>query len=91
MNIEYHPGDFDYLARFPDAHCVVAGEGETCYAAIDDFGAMLITDSGSLAYLLPEDDLFSNAVSIRRFSSVAERDQYVADLTARCRREKDVY
>jgi len=91
VTIEYHPANFDYLAQFPDARRVVAREGESCYAAIDGSDAVLITDSGSLACLFDDEDLSSHAISVRRFSSVAKRDSYVADLLAGCRRADDTY
>lgn len=91
MTIEYHPADFVFLARFPDAHRVIAREGESCYAATDGSDAVLITDSGTLECLFDDEDLSSYAVSVRRFSSVAKRDLYVADLLAGCRREDDAY
>lgn len=91
MTIEYRPATFDYLARFPDACCVVTGEGESCYTATDGCDAVLITDSSTLACCFDNEDLSSDAISIRRFSSVAKRDLYIADLLAGCRRDADAY
>ncbi len=91
VTIEYHPADFAFLARFPDARRVVVREGESCYTATDGSDAVLITDGGTLACLFDDEDLSSHAISVRRFSSVAKRDSYVADLLAGCRRADDTY
>ena len=91
VTIEYHPADFAFLARFPDARRLVAREGESCYVATDGSDAILITDGGTLASFFDDEDLSSCAISVRRFSSVAKRDSYVTDLLAGCRREDDAY
>lgn len=91
MTIEHHPRGFDFRARYPDARRVAAGEGESCYAATDGSDGVLITDSGTLADLLDQEDRSLCGVSVRRFSTVAKRDEYLADLLAGRRREDDAY
>jgi hypothetical protein len=78
-----HPHDYRWRDRFPDAAPVVRGEGGALYAAVDGDGKSLwlIKDEGTMADLLPSEDLGS-LVSLTRYSARRERGRWVSDAVA---------
>lgn len=68
--IERHPHDYAWDKRFPDAKPVMQGEGGGVYAAEAEGAWWLITDEGTMADFLDDEDNVGGLVSLRRFEDV---------------------
>lgn len=72
---ERYPAGYAYSARFPTIRCFAGAEGGAVYTADAPDGFYVVTDEGTLAeFLDDEDDL--PLVSVRRFDTRDERDAY---------------
>jgi hypothetical protein len=80
--IERHRFDYKWRSRFPDAERVAAGEGFQVYAAESDTAWWLISDEGTLADFLDDDDL-DGLVTVRRFDDKQAWLQTVAEVSGR--------
>ena len=77
FTMEEHPARYDYKSRFPNARVIGGGEGGSVLIADDESGAYVITDEGTLATFLDEEEARTMSfVVIRRFGSTADRDRY---------------
>jgi hypothetical protein len=76
-NIEYYPADYDWHSHFQNVRLVRGFEGGAVYTALDAGRPVLISDEGTVLEMLGEADLRNAAVSVRRFATEEERDEYI--------------
>lgn len=69
-DVEWHPAGYRWSQRFPNSELILAVEGGAVYAARGEDAFWVITDEGTLASILPEEDLGA-LIKLERFDDEA--------------------
>ena len=83
MTTERHPAGYRWRTRFPDATAVVIVEGGASFAARDDDGYWLITDNGTMADFIHDEEVLAAMVVIERFDDAASWRRAIRELQAK--------
>ncbi len=76
-DIEYYPAGYNWHSHFQNVRLVRGFEGGAVYTALDAGRPVLISDEGTVLEILGEADLLDTAVSVRRFSTEQDREEYI--------------